>query len=67
MSHQTFVLFYVGAFIWCDGHMQRHHRLRDATRLTMRVFALPTVVIGLFAVIALVGQQIGGGLPFDMP
>ena len=67
MSHQTFVLFYLGAFIWCDAHTQRHHRLRDATRLTMRMFALPTVGIGVFAVIAFAGQQIGGGFPFEVP
>jgi hypothetical protein len=67
MSHQTFVLFYAGAFIWCDAHMQRHHRLRAATRLTIRIFAIPSAAIGLFAIIALVGQQIGGGLPFDLP
>jgi hypothetical protein len=67
MAHQTFILFYAGAFIWCDAHMQRHHRLREATRLTMRMFAVPTAAIALFAVIALVGQQIGGGLPFDLP
>ena len=67
MSHQTFVLFYLGAFIWCDAHTQKHHRLRDATRLTMRMFALPTVGIGVFAVIALAGQQIGGGFPFEVP
>jgi len=67
MSHQTFAFFFLGAFIWCDAHMQRHHRLRDATRLTMRMFAIPTVGIGVFAVVALVGQEIGGGPPFDIP
>src|SRR4029079_16139990 len=67
MSHQTFVFFFLGAFIWFDAHMQRHGRLRDATRQTMRMFALPTVGIGLFAIVALAGQEIGGGPPFDIP
>ena len=67
MSHQTFILFFLGAFVWCDAYLQRHGRLRDATRLTMRVFAIPTVGIGLFAIVALVGQEIGGGPPFEMP
>jgi hypothetical protein len=67
MSHQTFAFFFLGAFIWCDAHMQRHRRLREATRLTMRMFALPAVGIGLFAIVALVGQEIGGGPPFDIP
>lgn len=67
MSHQTFILFYAGAFIWCDAHLQRRYRLRVATRLTLRAFALPTVAIGLFAIVSLVGQQIGGGPPFEVP
>ncbi len=67
MSHQTFAFFFLGAFIWCDAHMQRTGRLRDATRLTMRMFALPAVGIGIFAIVALAGQEIGGGPPFDIP
>ena len=67
MSHQTFAFFFLGAFIWCDAHLQRTGRLRDATRLTMRMFALPAVGIGLFAIVSLAGQEIGGGPPFDIP
>jgi len=43
MSHQTFAFFFLGAYIWCDAHMQRTGRLRDATRLTMRMFAREVV------------------------
>ena len=66
LAHQTFVMFYVGAFVWCDAHLQRTHRLREATRLTRRLFAVPTVLIALFAVVALRGQEIGGGPPFHV-
>jgi hypothetical protein len=66
LAHQTFVMFYVGAFVWCDAHLQRTRRLREATRLTRRVFAMPTVLIALFAVVALRGQEIGGGPPFQV-
>ena len=64
MAHQTFLLFYVGAFVWCDAHLQRAHRLREATRVIRRLFAVPTALIALFAVVVLRGQEIGGGPPF---
>jgi hypothetical protein len=64
MAHQTFVLFYIGAFVWCDVHLQRTRRLREATRLSRRLFIVPTGLIGVFALVVLRGQQIDGGPPF---
>jgi hypothetical protein len=64
MAHQTFLVFYIGAFVWCDAHLQRTHRLREATRLSRRLFIVPTALIALFAVVALRGQEIAGGPPF---
>jgi hypothetical protein len=50
--------------VWCDAHLQRDPSLREATRLSRRLFIVPTALIALFAVVALRGQEIAGGPPF---
>ena len=65
MAHQTFMMFFVAAYLWLDAHLQRTlPSLRVATRTTRRLFLAPAILIGLFYVTALLGQQIGGGPPY---
>jgi hypothetical protein len=67
MAHQTFVLFFLGAYVWYDAHLQRTNRsLRSATTSTFRLFVAPTAFIAVFYVAALLGQEIGGGPPYRL-
>jgi hypothetical protein len=67
MAHQTFIMFFAAAYLWLDARFQRTlPSLRAATRTTRRLFLAPGVVIGLFYVTALLGQQIGGGPPYRL-
>ena len=60
MAHRTFVLFLVGAYVWFDVHAQRRYPIRQATRLTWSLFALPAVIVAV-GVIALRNTTVGGG------
>jgi hypothetical protein len=66
MAHQTFVLFFAGAFFWFDAHSERARgSIRAATRSTWRLFAPPAILVGVFYAAAILGQQIGGGPPYQ--
>jgi hypothetical protein len=65
MAHQTFVLFFMGAYVWYDARLQRTHRsLRTATSSTLRLFLPPAAFIAIFYIVALSGQETGGGPPY---
>ncbi|MGH9255285.1 MAG: hypothetical protein ACRD3C_12040 [Vicinamibacterales bacterium] len=65
MAHQTFVMFFAGAYVWFDAHLQwTQQTLRAVTRATRRLFLAPTILIAVYYLIAVFGQEVGGGPPF---
>ena len=62
MAHQTFLLFFGGALLWCDLHVERSRSsVRQATRQTLALFGPAAVFIAMFYLVALRGQAYGGG------
>ena len=63
MAHQTYMMFFVGAYVWFDAHQSSQRSLRMTTASAQRLFLVPTALIVVFYVVALRGQETGGGPP----
>ncbi len=61
MAHRSYGFFLVGAYVWFDFHQQRRSKIRAATRLSLRTFAVPLALVLAFAVIAFRNTTVGGG------